>query len=333
MKVILPVAGTGTRLRPFTLQQPKCLLPLAGKTLLDHIIDSFRCLDVSGMIFVTGYKHAQVASFLEDREFKNARTVLQKNPQGLGEAISLCLPYLNDDEPVLIILGDTLFDADLSFLKDEKDNVLMTRVVDDPRRFGVAVTDADGYVTRLVEKPETFVSDEALVGIYYIRDVASLRASLVKLISGNVRTRDEYQLTDALQMMVASGSKFQTARIKEWLDCGTPETYLETNARVLLKNDNSQSRKYLASTVIPPCHIAPTAEIRNSIVGPNVSLGADAVVVHSQLRDCVIDDRVTLENAELSKSILGNDSEVRGFRGTLLLGDHSKVEAKEHRCC
>ena len=218
-----------------------------------------------------------------------------------------------------------------SFLKDEKDNVLMTRVVEDPRRFWVAVTDADGYVTRLVEKPETFVSDEALVGIYYIRDVASLRASLSKLISGNI-TRDEYQLTDALQMMVASGSKFRTAKIREWLDCGTPQTYLETNARVLLKNDNSQSRKYLASTVISAVPSRRPRRSRNSIVGPNVSLGADAVVVHSQLRDCVIDDRVTLENAELSKSILGNDSGPR-LPQDPSSGDHSKVEAKEDRCC
>jgi glucose-1-phosphate thymidylyltransferase len=159
---------------------------------------------------------------LKKRNFPNTRTVLQLNPQGLGEAIALCLPYLNDDEPVLIVLGDTLFDADLSFLKNESENVLMTREVEDPRRFGVAVTDSMGHITRLVEKPEIFVSREALVGIYYICDVAAWRSSLLRLIQENIRTRGEYQLTDALQMMLEAGSKFRTARIRSWLDCGTP---------------------------------------------------------------------------------------------------------------
>jgi len=330
MKVILPVAGTGTRLRPFTLHLPKCLLPIAGKTLLDHIIDSFKDLNVSEMLFITGYKYEHVDAFLKLRNFLNARTVFQENPQGLGEAISLCLPYLKDDEPVLIILGDTLFDADLSFLQNETENVLMTREVEDPRRFGVAVTDASGRITRLVEKPETFVSREALVGIYYIRDVAALRKALLRLLNENIRTRGEYQLTDALQMMVEAGFKFHTAKIQSWLDCGTPETFLETNGLVLSKNDNSKEFTFPGSRIISPCHIAANVTITDSTVGPNVSLGEGVSLMNVTISNSVVSERVVVKSSELSDSILGEDSEVNSFNGSLLLGDHSKVESRRN---
>ena len=318
MKVILPVAGTGSRLRPFTLSLPKCLLPVAGKALIEHIIESYSSLPVSEQIFITGYKGDLVEDFIRQRGLRNAHAVRQKNPQGLGEAISLCLPFLADDEPVLIILGDTLFDADLSFLKSEKENVLMTREVEDPRRFGVAVTDSSGYVKELVEKPETFVSNEALVGIYYIADVSALRKSLERLIREDIRTRGEFQLTDALQMMLESGSRFRTAQIRSWLDCGTAESFLRTNAKIL-------SERNPENVVIPPCHIDRTARIRNSVVGPNVSVGPEVVIENSKVADSVISERTILGDSEISHSIFGGDSEVKGFKGTLLLGDHSKV--------
>lgn len=325
MKVILPVAGTGTRLRPFTLSLPKCLLPIAGKTLMDYIIDSYASLPVSGQTFVVGYKGEQVEDFVKRRNFKNSNVVYQRNPQGLGEAVSLCMPFLNDDEPILIILGDTLFDADLSFLATEKENVLMTREVENPKRFGVAVTDSSGRVTKLVEKPETFVSNEALVGIYYIADVAALRESLDRLIRDDIRTRNEYQLTDAFQMMVNAGCPFRTAPIRSWLDCGTAETFLETNAKILASLVPEPQRNFKGSTIIQPCHIAETAVIRNSVVGPNVSVGPDVVIENSKIANSVISDRTALFDSEISHSIFGGDSEVRGFKGSLLLGDHSKV--------
>ena len=324
MKVILPVAGTGTRLRPFTLSLPKCLLPIAGKALIEHIIESYSSLSVSEQIFIIGYKGELVEDFIRQRNFANAHTVRQRNPQGLGEAISLCLPFLSDDEPVLIILGDTLFVADLSFLKNEKENVLMTREVENPKRFGVAVTDSTGHVTKLVEKPETFVSNEALVGIYYITDVAALRKSLTRLIKEDIRTRNEYQLTDALQMMVDAGSKFRTAPIRSWLDCGTAETFLETNAKILSEKPEV-NRVFQGSKIIPPCHIDESATIRNSVVGPNVSVGSEVVIENSKVENSVISEHTLLVDSEISHSIFGGESEVRGFKGSLLLGDHSKV--------
>ena len=200
----------------------------------------------------------------------------------------------------------------------------MTREVEYPRRFGVAVTDSSGYVKELVEKPETFVSNEALVGIYYIADVSALRKSLERLIREDIRTRGEFQLTDALQMMLESGSRFRTAQIRSWLDCGTAESFLRTNAKILSER-NPENVAVPGCRIIPPCHIDRTARIRNSVVGPTVSVGPEVVIENSKVADSVISERTILGDSEISHSIFGGDSEVKGFKGTLLLGDHSKV--------
>jgi glucose-1-phosphate thymidylyltransferase len=225
MKIVLPVAGNGLRLRPYTENVPKCLLPVAGKTILDWIVEDSLSLKPAETIFITGYKAEAVDSFLEKRPaWGKTRAVVQSNPQGLGEAVSLALPYVDDDEPVLIILGDTLFEADLSILHNVDENILYTYKVEDPRRFGVAVTDSTGRITRLVEKPQEFVSDEAIVGIYFIKDTKVLKQSLKYLMDNNIRTKNEFQLTDALQMMLEKGCHFRTAPVQKWLDCGLAET-------------------------------------------------------------------------------------------------------------
>ena len=193
-------------MRPYTNNLPKCLLPVGGKTIIDWIVEDTLPLKPSETIFITGYKAEKMDEYLKAKpEWGNTRTVLQSDPQGLGQAISLALPYVNDDEPLLIILGDTLFDADIQSLANATENVLYTYKVQDPRRFGVAVTNADGQIERLVEKPQEYVSDEAIVGIYYIKDVKELKKALQHLISNDIRTRGEFQLTDALQMMIKQG--------------------------------------------------------------------------------------------------------------------------------
>ena len=207
----------------------KCLLPVGGKTIIDWIVEDTLPLKPSETIFITGYKAEKMDEYLKAKpEWGNTRTVLQSDPQGLGQAISLALPYVNDDEPLLIILGDTLFDANIQSLANATENTLYTYKVQDPRRFGVAVTNGNGQIERLVEKPQEFVSDEAIVGIYYIKDVKQLKKALQHLISNDIRTRGEFQLTDALQMMIEQGCKFRTAPVKEWLDCGLPETLIQT---------------------------------------------------------------------------------------------------------
>lgn len=305
MKIVLPVAGNGLRLRPYTENVPKCLLPVAGKTILDWIIEDSLFLNPSETIFITGYKADVVDQFLTKRPAWGAtRTVVQSNPQGLGEAISLSLPFVNDDEPLLIILGDTLFEADLSILNNAQENILYTFKVEDPKRFGVAVTDASGRIERLVEKPQEFVSDEAIVGIYYIKDVKVLKECLKYLMDNNIRTKNEFQLTDALEMMIEKGCKFSTAPVSKWLDCGLAETLLETNAHVLARNDNSASVSAEGCKIVAPCYIGKNVQLKNSTIGPNVSIGDDAVVENCTLKDVVVWDGVKITGKNLDNVIV-----------------------------
>jgi glucose-1-phosphate thymidylyltransferase len=305
MKIVLPVAGNGLRLRPYTENVPKCLLPVAGKTILDWIVEDSLSLKPTETIFITGYKAEAVDSFLEKRPaWGKTRAVVQSNPQGLGEAISLALPYVDDNEPLLIILGDTLFEADLSILHNVDENILYTYKVEDPRRFGVAVTDSTGRITRLVEKPQEFVSDEAIVGIYYIKDTKVLKQCLKYLMDNNIRTKNEFQLTDALQMMLEKGCHFRTAPVQKWLDCGLAETLLETNAHVLKRIDNSASVNLPGVKVIAPCYIGKDAKITNSSIGPNVSVGDGCVVENSAISNAVLWDNVKVSGQTLDNVIL-----------------------------
>jgi glucose-1-phosphate thymidylyltransferase len=305
MKIVLPVAGNGVRLRPYTENLPKCLLPVAGKTIIDWIVDDALFLKPSETIFITGYKASVVDDFLKQKpEWGAVRTVVQSNPQGLGEAISLALPYVNDDEPLLIILGDTLFEADLSILKNENENVLYTFKVEDPKRFGVAVTDKDGRIERLVEKPQEFVSDEAIVGIYYIKDVKALKEALNYLMQNDIRTKGEFQLTDALERMIQHGCKFRTAPVEKWLDCGLVETLLATNAHVLQRNETSAPQKFEGSEVIMPCHFGKNVVIKNSKVGPNVSVGDNCVIENSEVSDAILWAGVKVANQKLADAVI-----------------------------
>lgn len=305
MKIVLPVAGNGLRLRPYTEDRPKCLLPLAGKTIIDWIVEDASCLKPSETIFITGYKAEKMDEFLSQRkEWGKTRTVLQANPQGLGEAISLALPFVDDDEPLLIILGDTLFEADLNILNTAQDNILYTYKVDDPKRFGVAVTDAVGRIERLVEKPQEFVSDEAIVGIYYIKDVKVLKACLKHLMDNDIRTKGEFQLTDALEMMIEQGCNFRTAPVQRWLDCGLVETLLDTNARVLARNDNSMKCTFPGTDIVGPCHIGKNSKIYSCKIGPNVSIGDDCELSGCEIKDAIIWNGVKIANGKISNTVV-----------------------------
>lgn len=307
MKIILPVAGKGERMRPYTNNLPKCLLPVGGKTIIDWIVGDTRQLAPTETIFITGYKAEAMDRYLAGKpEWGKTRTVLQSDPQGLGQAISLALPYANDDEPLLIILGDTLFDADLGRLAGESENVLYTYKVQDPRRFGVAVTGENGRIDRLVEKPQEFVSDEAIVGIYYIKDVKTLRESLRYLMENDIRTRGEFQLTDALQMMIEQGCKFRTAPVREWLDCGLPETLVQTNTWLLQNRVTPSASNYPNSTIIQPCYIGKNAVIENSTIGPNVAIGDNCILRNVRLENCVMWDNETIEDSRLQDNIIAS---------------------------
>ena len=304
MKIVLPVAGNGIRLRPYTENLPKCLLPVAGKTIIDWIVDDALFLKPSETVFITGYKAPVVDEFLKQKpEWGAVRTVVQSNPQGLGEAISLALPYVNDDEPLLIILGDTLFEADLSILEKATENILYTFKVEDPKRFGVAVTDANGHIERLVEKPQEFVSDEAIVGIYYIKDVKALKEALGYLMQNDIRTKGEFQLTDALERMIQNGCKFRTAPVQKWLDCGLVETLLSTNAHILKRNAEVVPQ-FEGSEIVEPCHIGKNVVIKNSKVGPNVSVGDNCVIENSEISNAILWDGVKVSGQKVADTVV-----------------------------
>lgn len=305
MKIVLPVAGNGLRLRPYTEDRPKCLLPLAGKTIIDWIVEEASILKPSETIFITGYKAEKMDEYLQTKpEWGRVRTVVQSKPQGLGEAISLSLPFVDDDESLLIILGDTLFEADLRILDGAQENILYTFKVDDPKRFGVAVTDGDGRISRLVEKPQEFVSDEAIVGIYYIKDVKVLKESLKYLMDNDIRTKGEFQLTDALEMMLEKGCKFRTAPVSRWLDCGLVETLLETNAHVLKRNDNSGNLKFEGTEIVPPCYIGKNAKIHGCMIGPNVSIGDDCEISGCTISDAIVWNGVKIANGKVCNTVV-----------------------------
>lgn len=298
MKVILPVAGKGVRLQPYTNDLPKCLLPVGGKTIIDWIVEDTLKLNPSETIFIAGYKAEKFQEFLQKKDWGKTRMVLQENPQGLGEAISLALPHVNDDEPLLIVLGDTLFDADLGVLAglqgkdDPTTNILYTYKVQDPSRFGVVETDESGRITRLVEKPQEFISDEAIVGIYYIKDVKALRDALNHIMGNDIRVKGEFQLTNALEIMLKQGCEFRTAPVKEWLDCGLPETLLKTNAW-LLENRSPT-----------PCHIGKGSTLESCTLGPNVCIGDNCQLKNVSLSNCIVWDDVTVENQKYFNEII-----------------------------
>ena len=325
MKVILPVAGFGSRLRPHTLFKSKPLLHVAGSNILAKILDQLQDLDISEYIFVTGYKAEQIEDFVKTRNI-NARCVLQSNPQGLGEAIHLCTPYLNDDEPVLIILGDTLFEADLKSITESTKNVLCTRWVEDPSRFGVAVIDENNVISKLVEKPSTPISHQAIVGIYWINNTQQFKTELNYLIENDVRTRGEYQLTDALARMLESGAPFLSAEIKEWLDCGKAETWLTTNAHVL-KTDahNHSSMTVTNSQIIEPCYIGKNAIISHSIIGPNVTILDNCTIQHSQISDSILDTDTLISHSQLNNSLIGDHSQIQDTIGIVNCGCYSEI--------
>lgn len=305
MKLIVPVAGKGTRLQPYTLMRPKALLPVAGKPILDWISESLQDLPITEQFYITGYLGDQIQSHFEQKNTPNIRFIEQANPKGLAHAISLCLEQLPDTEPLLIILGDTLFKANLSTLKNAKENILMTLKVQDPERFGVAVKDENGNITKLVEKPKDFVSDEALIGIYYIHDIAPFKKSIAHILENNIQTNGEYQLTDALQHMIQSGLKFKTQSIDQWLDCGLKETLLDTNSVLLQETDNSKEHQFPNTQIIPPCYIGKNVTLTNCKIGPNVAIGDNCQIENCNLQNSIVWEGLTLNHQNLTQEIKG----------------------------
>jgi glucose-1-phosphate thymidylyltransferase len=323
MKAIIPVAGAGTRLRPHTHSTPKVLIELAGKPIIGHILSQLEGLPIDEVIMVVGQKGEMIKDYVDAHYKFRTSFIVQEEAKGLGDAIYLTRPQVGSS-PALIILGDTIFKADFGSLLDKPTSLIGVKEVEDPRRFGVVEMEGK-RITRLVEKPEHPKSKLAIVGIYLIREMAGLYRSIESLYNRKLRTKGEYQLTDALQVMLEQGTEMETFPVEGWYDCGKPETLLETN-RILLEIGGFKPPSYPGSVIVPPVFIDPSAKVEHSIVGPHVSISAGSHIRQTVVSESIIGGKTLVERALLHGSLLGDNATVRGKLSRLNVGDDSEVD-------
>jgi len=320
---VVPVAGIGTRLRPHTHTVPKALLHVAGKPILGHIIDSIKPLGITEFVFVVGHMADRVGAYVSKyHPDLRATYVLQKERKGLGHAVHLTHESVGD-RPVFIVLGDTVFRADFGAVLGGTTNKIGVKSVDDPKRFGV-VELSDGAITRMVEKPDVPPSDLAIVGIYFIWNAKLLFECLDSIVQQDIRTKGEYQLTDALMEMIKQGERMEAFEIENWFDCGKPETLLETN--MFLLDEIAEPREIDGSIIIPPVFIAETSHIESSIVGPYASVAEGGRIRRSIVRNSIVSENACVESSLLDASLIGENAHVRGRSQRLNVGDSSRIE-------
>ena len=325
MQVIIPLAGKGTRLRPHTHLTPKPLLKVAGRPVMDWVMDRLAGLNIEELIFITGHLKEQVESYARSRYPIPSRFIEQKVQDGTAGAINLARPFVHG--PVLIIFVDTVFEADLTLInRVDADGIIWAREVEDYQRFGVVVTDKDGYMTRIVEKPSTPISKLANIGLYYIRDVASLWQGIDATLAAPAN-KGEFYLTDAFQWMIEHGRKILTAEVGGWYDCGKLDTLLETN-EILLRQGAARRREFPGVTIHDPVLIEDGVTIERSTIGPNVTLESGTRVSGSALTHVIAGRDSSITDATLDHSLLGNRVTVAGVRGSVTLGDDAEVIAR-----
>lgn len=331
MKAIIPVAGAGTKLRPLTYTQPKALIPLAGKTILSVIIDQLLQVGVTDFVFVIGYLGEKIQRYISKTYPDLSYTfITQSDRRGTGHAIWLTKEAAQNDEEVLIVLGDTICDYNLKEVIQSETSMIGVRKVDDPRSFGVAELNENDQVVRMVEKPLIPKSNMAMVGVYYIKDAALMYQILDQQLENHAQEEGEYHLTNALQLMIEQGNYMKAFRVNNWFDCGKKETLLATNA-ILLKHLNNgdspqQNSQYINSVIIPPVSIAEGCHIVDSIIGPNVSIGEQTKVQSAIIKDSIIGSYAELDEVVLHSSIIGSDAFVRGLSQSLNIGDNTEID-------
>jgi glucose-1-phosphate thymidylyltransferase len=311
MRAIIPAAGLGTRLRPHTLNRPKVLLSVAGKPILAHILDELQTAGVRQVVLVVGYLGEQIEAWVRHR-YPNldAAFVNQGEPRGNGHAVYVARDYL-EEGPVLLLFGDTIVRAHLGDLLRQVDSAAGVKVVEDPRRFGVAELDEAGYITRLVEKPDVPASNLACIGLYRIGNGASLRRALERMVGENRQQRGEYWLVDALQLMLDAGERMRPFPVTHWYDCGTIEALLQAN-RELLTLDDPPAPLLPDAVLIPPVAVAPDAAITRSVVGPYVTVGPGVRISGAVVRDSIIHSGAVITDALLSGAVVGEGAGVAG---------------------
>ena len=328
MKVIIPLAGKGTRLRPHTHVTPKPMLKIAGKPVMDYVLDDLARLgNVEQVIYITGHLKDKVEKHARETYKFPAVFIEQQVQDGTAGAVNLARPYV--DQPVLIIFVDTIFDADLSVVNSvDADGIIWVKEVDDYQRFGVVVTDKDGNMTKIVEKPSTPISKRANIGMYYIRNWKLLFEGIDWTLK-QPKNKGEYYLTDAFQYMIDKGAKIRVIDVEGWYDAGKLDTLLETN-RVILERGVSKRPKVKAdsaSKIIDPVYVEDNVTITGSTVGPNVSIGAGSSVDRCHLRDTIVGTKSKLSASTLHNSLIGDEVVVSGIEGEITVGDHSEIRA------
>jgi glucose-1-phosphate thymidylyltransferase len=313
VKVIVPLAGKGTRLLPLTKRVPKPLVRVAGRPVMDYVMDTVKGLDVEELIVITGHLKDVVERYIVDHYDVKARFVEQKTLDGTAGAINLARPYVKG--PVLVIFVDTLFEADLSLTKtSDADGIIWAKEVEDYQRFGVIVTDAKGYMQRIVEKPSTPVSRLANIGLQYIKDWKTLFDGIAHVLEQPPGTGGEYYLTDAFQYMVDRGKRLFTAPVAGWYDCGKVDTLLETNRYLLERGGRARppSGPCPRCTIVPPVYIEEGVTIHDATIGPNVSIETGSFVAESTIANSILGRNVRVVRGKVRDSLVGDDQKIEG---------------------
>lgn len=327
MKAIIPAAGAGTKLRPHSYTQPKALIPLAGKTVLSIIIDQLRQAGINEFIFIVGYLGEKIQDYVKSKypELK-AHYVHQVDRQGVGHAIRLTRSIVNSDE-VFVVLGDTICEYDVMEVVKSPYSMIGVRKVDDPREFGVAEIEEDGFIGHLVEKPHIPKSNMAMVGVYKIKESEQMFQCLESNIRQGLRSHGEYSLTDALDCMLKMGVRFQSFKVENWFDCGKKETLLESNATLLKKfAPQTDAGAYENTVIVPPVSIGNGCVIKNSIIGPDVTIGDNTVIDYSIIKNSIIGSFSNLFDIVLDDSVIGSDTNLRGESRSLNIGDNTSID-------
>jgi len=339
MKIIVPTAGRGSRLRPHSLTVPKPLIPVAGQPIVHRLVrDISKVLKqpIEEIAFVLGdpawFGDEVVESLKELATSLGAKPSIyrQDQPLGTGHAIMCAEPSLSG--PAVIAYADTLIRAEFD-LDPKADSVIWTKQVENPEAYGVVKLNDKEEIVELVEKPKTFVSDQAVIGIYYFKDVAVLKDKLQEILDQNVMNGGEYQINDGIKRMMADGKVFKTGTVDEWMDCGNKNITLETNSKMLgfLKADGEEQMiaktvKNNNSTIIEPCYIGENVKLNNATIGPNVSIGDNCVVDNSSVKNSLIQNHTTIKNANLDNAMIGNHVIYNGEFKAISIGDYSVLE-------
>jgi glucose-1-phosphate thymidylyltransferase len=336
MKIIIPMAGRGSRLRPHTLTIPKPLIPIAGKPIVHRLVEDIAGVIQQSIEEVAFIIHESFGKQVEEDLIAiahklNAKGTIYYQNEALGTGHAIMCAQDSLSGPTVIAYADTLFRADFE-LDPEADSVIWVKKVDDPSQFGVVSLDEKGHINGLVEKPENFVTDLAVIGIYYFKEASILKAELQKVLDAKLTHGGEYQINDGIKAMMASGKIFVPGTIDHWMDCGNKDVTLETNSKILNflhldgENNVSEDLKSENSTVIQPCYVGKNVTLTNCTIGPNVSIGSNSKIENSIIKNSLLQNSNTIKNANLDNAMIGNNVYFDGTFKDVSLGDYSTLK-------